>query len=276
MNFLKVDSSFKLGEESIDKRKFTMYLLFLGDSNTGKSFIIKSLDVSNNKDDDYYSPTFGLKHYNQDYSITIKKDERLVFFLDIIDTSGQEQYKFLTSLVLKQRNHDGIVLVYSTKKRESFQKLESEWLKQIQEYIDIKDINLMIIANKYDHGKEDQIDKVSDKEGEDLAKKYGASFLIYRNKEDKKGVEDNLIRTIYNKKNNKYFGRFGSYKVVQRTRLSYHSVCPYFSDTYTTLETYEDRIVLNPTKKKEIRHFFDDDDEDKNPKKRRKKKKGCA
>ena len=191
-------SSFKLGNDEIDERKRLMNLLFLGDSYTGKTFIIKSLNYL--IPDQNYIPTMGLQYTHNEYRIIISDNETRAFYLDILDTSGKEQFKMITLLGLKQRNFDGIVLVYSTKNRESFINLESKWIKLILDNININDINLLIIVNKYNYGEKNIIDEVSEKEGEDLAKKYGASFTIYQGQNDNKNIEKNLIRKILTKK----------------------------------------------------------------------------
>ena len=49
---LNYSSSFKLKDEEIDERKISMKLLFLGDTNTGKTFIINSLHKNNKEKND--------------------------------------------------------------------------------------------------------------------------------------------------------------------------------------------------------------------------------
>ncbi len=244
-------SSFKLKDEEIDERKISMKLLFLGDTNTGKTFIINSLHKNNKEKNNI--PTIGLQYKREEYVLGGRG-----FYLDTLDTSGQEKYRMITYLGLKQRNFDGIVLVYSTKNKESFNNLESYWMKLIVDNINIESINLLIIGNKYNNDKEKNTDEVSEKEGQDLAKKYGATFIIYNSQDDNKIIQDQLIEKILNKKMIQFY-EFGIYKIEKKTRVSYHKVCPYFSDTYTTYETYYETIFINRKQKKRKKNSINDD-----------------
>ena len=74
-------------KEDIDKT--TIKLLFLGDTSTGKTFLIHSLFRLNSKSK-VIPNTVGIDTYNKTYCIDISSDEKLEFKLKIIDTSGQK------------------------------------------------------------------------------------------------------------------------------------------------------------------------------------------
>lgn len=111
--------------------------------------------------------------------------------------------------------------------------------------------NLWIIGNKFNVDKNDnEIEEVLEEEGEELAQKYGASFIVFSNKDPNifEKIIENIIKRIVDQKNT--HGDFGNkFKMIKETRTAYHSVAPYFSDYYTTTETYEKKVYLEEKKK---------------------------
>ena len=86
-------------KEDIDKT--TIKFLFLGDTSTGKTFLINSL-FQLNSESKVILNTVGFETYIENYCIDISSDEKLEFKLKIIDTSGQERYRSLIYMLLKK------------------------------------------------------------------------------------------------------------------------------------------------------------------------------
>ncbi len=84
-------------KEDIDKT--TIKFLFLGDTSTGKTFLINSL-FQHNSESKVFPNTIGIETYNKTNYINISSDEKLEFKLKIIDTSGQERYRSLIYMLL--------------------------------------------------------------------------------------------------------------------------------------------------------------------------------
>ena len=92
--------------------------------------------------------------------------------LTIWDTAGQERFRTLTSSYY--RGAQGVILVYDVTSRESFDNLQSVWLKELETYSDLSTVVLMIVGNKID---KDQQRKVTLEEGRQWAKKLSAMFM---------------------------------------------------------------------------------------------------
>ena len=113
-------------------------VVFLGDSSVGKtslinSFFKRSLDTN---------PTVGGDRQVYHYT---NPNTNMEYDIDIWDTAGQEQYRSIAPLYL--RNSDGIFLVFSFSDRHSFLSLP-EWLKMINDTNNTACI--VLIGNKID------------------------------------------------------------------------------------------------------------------------------
>ena len=166
------------------KKNNSINLLFLGDSQTGKSFIIQSLIDEKIVTRNLLS-TIGIEKMIKTCQSNIQDEIKTEFNLIIFDTSGQERFRGIISSLFRFNNLDGLILIYSTKHRRSFKNIESIWIDFIKNYYnDISKVNnLWIIGNKFDVDKNDTIEEVLEEEGEELAKKYGASFILFSNKD---------------------------------------------------------------------------------------------
>ena len=90
--------------------------------------------------------------------------------LQIWDTAGQERFRTITSAYY--RGADGILIVYDTTNRESFDHLDS-WLSEVNKYASDKMVKA-IVGNKSDKS-EDRV--VSTEEGMKKAESLGLSFI---------------------------------------------------------------------------------------------------
>jgi small GTP-binding protein len=111
-------------------------VVFLGDSNTGKtSIILKFLNLSAQT-----TPTVGATSH----LIPVRLPKTVVT-LNCWDTAGQENYRCLVPIYA--RGAEVACVVFDQANQTSFQSLE-RWLDYIETEIGIK--NIMIVANKMD------------------------------------------------------------------------------------------------------------------------------
>jgi Ras-related protein Rab-18 len=138
-------------------------LLLIGDSNVGKSSIIKRF-----VDDEFNEnlpATIGM-----DYDVKMMDIESKRVQVTIWDTSGQEKFRSLSSSYY--RGTEGIILVYDVTNRESFDNIKY-WVNEINLH-STKDNNIiLLIGNKID--KNNIV--ISKHEGEDMAKNNGMLFI---------------------------------------------------------------------------------------------------
>ena len=130
---------------------------FLGASNTGKTTFIKYIQGESNKN---YVSTIGIESIF--FKASINKEN---VYIQITDTCGQERFRSIAKSQLN--NVDAILLFYDITNRESFESLDY-WFETINNSVDLKDISLILVANKID---EIEKRKISKKEGLDIAEK---------------------------------------------------------------------------------------------------------
>ena len=121
------------------------------------------------------------------------------YTINLWDTIGQERYRSLTKIFVKES--DIVILVYDITNRESFQSL-SYWKKMIEELLDT-DIILGVIGNKVDLYISET---VKQNEGEEYAKSIGAKFRLTSAKSNPSDVVnfiDELIDDYLVKNTNK-------------------------------------------------------------------------
>ena len=150
-------------DKNDDDKDYTFEILILGDSDSGKTAIIKR----------YVEDKFNKHHLSSigvDYHIkNIKIDDKKIK-LKILDTAGQERYRNITSQTYK--NKDGIALIFDISDEYSF-KLIIDWIEQIRD-INEDEISLVLIGNKRSLENERVIEK---EKGEEMAEKYGTKYF---------------------------------------------------------------------------------------------------
>ena len=135
---------------------------FLGSSNTGKTTFIKYIQGEVNKN---CVPTVGIE------SIFIQANiNKENVYVQITDTCGQERYRSIAKSQLN--NVDIILLFYDITNKESFEDLDY-WFESIDNSIDLKDIPLIIVANKIDENEKRVVNK---KKGLEIAKEKGFKY----------------------------------------------------------------------------------------------------
>ena len=122
--------------------------ILLGDSNAGKTTFINYIQGKTNKK---HIPTVGVERLFFNANINGKN-----VYIQITDTCGQERFRSITKSQLN--NVDVILLFYDITNRESFESLDY-WFETIDNSIDLKDISLILVANKIDENKQRKVSK---------------------------------------------------------------------------------------------------------------------
>jgi len=137
-------------------------IMLFGDSGVGKSSLL--LRFTENAFTESFVSTIGV-----DFKMHSMDTDQGRVKLQLWDTAGQERFRAVANSYY--RGAHGIVIVYDTTERESFDNIDN-WLSQIHQYA-AEDVVKMLVGNKVDL--EDQR-KVSTKEGVALADKHKMKF----------------------------------------------------------------------------------------------------
>ncbi|KAJ2612069.1 Ras- protein Rab-18 [Coemansia sp. RSA 1365] len=144
----------------------TFKILLIGDSNVGKSSIIRRFT-----DDKFLSPEETNATIGVDFKVTMYDVDEKRYKLAIWDTAGQERFRTLTSSYY--RGAQGVILVYDVSSRETFENLEN-WIEEVNTYCPSDDVVKMIVGNKIDKETEERVQR---KEGFEYARKHQTLFL---------------------------------------------------------------------------------------------------
>jgi small GTP-binding protein len=137
-------------------------LFFIGDSAVGKTSFLRK--YTNNIFDSQQLSTFGI-----DFSLKTIKINGEEITLKFFDTAGQEQYRSLSSNLIKSA--DGIFLMYDITNRKTFEEI-GKWIESIKESKK-SDFPIVLIGNKCDLENERMVKK---KEGEKFAQNQEFPF----------------------------------------------------------------------------------------------------
>ena len=148
-------------------------VLILGDCSVGKtSLLIRYIDGK-------YNDSELLSSVGMDLKIKFLKYQDRDIQLELWDTAGQERFHSITNNFLK--HSDGVVILYDITNKETFVNIKY-WVKSINESLNIKDIEVVLVGNKCDC---DDFDRdVTYEEGKEVADKYGVDFFETSCKED--------------------------------------------------------------------------------------------
>ena len=139
-------------------------LILVGDSGTGKTNLI---NVAAGFDFDTGTVTTTSCSYVQKI---MKKDNEQIK-INLWDTIGQEKYRSLTKIFVKDSKI--VIFVYDITKKESFDSLKY-WKKVVEDVLG-KEAILGVVGNKIDLYLEEQ---VSEDEGREYANLIGAKFKL--------------------------------------------------------------------------------------------------
>ncbi|ELP94968.1 hypothetical protein EIN_251120 [Entamoeba invadens IP1] len=146
----------------------------IGSGAVGKSSI--TIRFCYNRFSGSYDPTLEDSYKGQ---ITVDNTK---YFLNIIDTAGQEEYAGVRDC--NMRDGTGFILVYSIIDEKSFEEVATLH-EQIYRTLDFEpeeqNVPIVLVANKSDLESDRQVPKEC---GEDLAKKWGVPYLEVSAKEN--------------------------------------------------------------------------------------------
>eukprot|EP00745_Piridium_sociabile_P039646 TRINITY_DN74499_c0_g2_i1.p1 TRINITY_DN74499_c0_g2~~TRINITY_DN74499_c0_g2_i1.p1 ORF type:complete len:144 (+),score=10.86 TRINITY_DN74499_c0_g2_i1:83-514(+) len=114
-------------------------LVLIGDSGVGKSCVL--LRFADDAFTDSYITTIGVDFRFR----TITVDQKIIK-LQIWDTAGQERFRTITSAYY--RGADGIVMVYDTTERSSFDHID-DWLGEVMRFATESTCKI-VVGNKSD------------------------------------------------------------------------------------------------------------------------------
>ena len=148
----------------MENKKIKVKFILVGNGKVGKTSLINQ----------YLDKTF-----TGEYLMTVGKEKSLKKIniegkevsLEICDTAGQEEFKLVNKIFMK--NTDIALIVYDITNRKSFEEL-TNWIYSVNESNNNKNVIFGIAANKSDLYEEKDIDK---KEGEEFAKNNNALFF---------------------------------------------------------------------------------------------------
>ena len=165
----------KYQHENIPKYDDALKIIFLGEVAVGKTSLINIfIDPNFNKN---ISPTLS-----PSYLTKLVEYENKTFLLSIWDTAGQEQYRAMNKIFIKNSNI--ILFIYDITNKSSLKEL-SFWIKYVETCIGKDSAVYGVIGNKLDlFDKEDEIKEkgqdfelVNTEEGKKFAEEIGAEFL---------------------------------------------------------------------------------------------------
>jgi len=141
----------------------TLKILIIGESGVGKSSLLLRFT------DDTFDPDIGAT-IGVDFKVKTLTVDGNKTKLAIWDTAGQERFRTLTPSYY--RGAQGVILVYDTSNRSSFDKLE-QWLSEVEAYSTKKDIIKMLVGNKIDKDNR-EIDRQT---GMQFARRHSMLFI---------------------------------------------------------------------------------------------------
>ena len=146
----------------LEKYDEKIKVMLLGDSNVGKTSIIKRF--CKNEFTTSFIATIGV-----DFETKYIKINKKIINMQIWDTAGQERYKVLAKNYYNQS--DGFIIVYDITDIKTFNSV-ANWIEQIKEIAN-DNVKSILIGNKSDL---ENSRVISTEEGRELAKKYNIEF----------------------------------------------------------------------------------------------------
>jgi len=138
-------------------------LVVLGAGGVGKSAV--TIQFVQNIFVQKYDPTIGDSYRKN----IVVNDQN--YYLEIFDTAGMEAFTAMRDLYI--RNGQGFLMVYSITSQSTFIEV-IDYFEQVLHIKEEKAIPMLLLGNKSDM---DDQREVTQKQGENLASKFGASFI---------------------------------------------------------------------------------------------------
>jgi len=169
-----------------ESKEFVFKIVILGDAAVGKTSLINQYIEESFESD--YKPTLGANIIRKDVNIDgINASVRLIMW----DLAGQEKYNVIRSMYFQ--GCLGALLVYDVTRYNTFDAVNSKWLKDFKKYVE-KEGTYILIGNKIDL--KDQR-AVSNEDGAALAKKINASDFIETSAKYGENVEKAFINLVH-------------------------------------------------------------------------------
>ena len=181
----------KTDDKEKDEDSDGIKVILVGEPGTGKTCLINAsigLKFEDNPTSTI-SSTFVPKK--------IKKDDGNEYMLNIWDTVGQEKYRSMTKIFIKQSKI--VLLVYAINNKSSFEGLKSYWVNTMKDVLGDTAV-YAIIGNKNDLYLEEQ---VKESEAKEYADQLGLKLKLVSAKADPQGFNEVLEELLddYIKKN---------------------------------------------------------------------------
>ena len=172
-------------------KEFVFKIVVLGDAAVGKTSLINQYIEKSFEED--YKPTLGANIIRKDVFVEeINASVRLIMW----DLAGQEKYNVIRSMYFQ--GCVGALLVYDITRHNTFETINSKWLKDFKKYVK-KEGTYILIGNKIDL-KDQRM--VSTEDGKNFAKKIDASDFIETSAKSGENAEkafENLVNQILKK-----------------------------------------------------------------------------
>jgi len=171
---------------SDEVKEFVFKIVILGDAAVGKTSLINQYIEQSFEED--YKPTLGANIIRKDVFIDeINASVRLIMW----DLAGQEKYNVIRSMYFQ--GCVGALLVYDVTRHNTFETINSKWLKDFKKYVKKEGIYILI-GNKIDL-KDQKV--VSTEDGESFSKEINASDFIETSAKYGENVEKAFTNLIY-------------------------------------------------------------------------------
>ena len=169
-----------------ETKEYVFKITILGDSAVGKTSLINQFVESSFQED--YKPTLGANIIRKDVILDKSNAKiRLIMW----DLAGQEKYNVIRSMYFQ--GCVGALVVYDITRHQTFDNVESKWLKDFKNYVK-KEGAYVLIGNKIDLSDQRVVSK---EEGESLAEKIQASDFIETSAKFGENVETAFKNLVY-------------------------------------------------------------------------------
>jgi Ras-related protein Rab-11A len=171
---------------SDEVKEFVFKIVILGDAAVGKTSLINQYIEQSFEED--YKPTLGANIIRKDVFVDeINASVRLIMW----DLAGQEKYNVIRSMYFQ--GCVGALLVYDVTRHNTFETINSKWLKDFKKYVKKEGIYILI-GNKIDL-KDQKV--VSTEDGESFSKEINASDFIETSAKYGENVEKAFTNLVY-------------------------------------------------------------------------------
>lgn len=117
-------------------------IVFVGESNVGKTTLLNSMVRPNKKNNNYEAPTVGVA-----FTAYVVKHNNKTISLDLWDTAGQEAYRALAPLYFRGTMY--CILVFDISKYSTFDKM-GYWKSSCMDANRLNDTKFILVGNKSD------------------------------------------------------------------------------------------------------------------------------